>query len=32
MSFHLKVNLCFDQLIYSLSEQVFEHYKKLAGR
>ncbi|KAI0228538.1 Cytoplasmic FMR1-interacting protein [Lamellibrachia satsuma] len=26
-----EVNLCFDQLIYSLSEQVFEHYKMLAG-
>ena len=26
-----QVNLCFDQLIYKLSEQVFSYYKHLAG-
>ncbi|XP_050079381.1 cytoplasmic FMR1-interacting protein [Anopheles maculipalpis] len=26
-----EVNLCFDQFVYKLSEQVFAHYKQLAG-
>lgn len=27
-----EVNLCFDQFVYKLSEQIFAHYKQLAGR
>ncbi|KAL5012024.1 hypothetical protein ScPMuIL_010575 [Solemya velum] len=27
-----EVNLCFDQFVYKMSDQVFEHYKHLAGR
>ena len=27
-----EVNLCFDQLMYKLSEQIFNYYKNLAGR
>lgn len=27
-----EVNLCFDQFVYKLSEQIFSHYKQLAGR
>lgn len=27
-----EVNLCFDQFVYKLSEQVFAYYKHLAGR
>lgn len=26
-----EVNLCFDQFVYKLSEQIFAHYKQLAG-
>ena len=26
-----EVNLCFDQFVYKLSEQIFQHYKHLAG-
>ncbi|XP_072158041.1 cytoplasmic FMR1-interacting protein-like [Bemisia tabaci] len=26
------VNLCFDQFVYKLSEQIFAHYKQLAAR
>ncbi|XP_071951857.1 cytoplasmic FMR1-interacting protein 2-like isoform X1 [Antedon mediterranea] len=26
-----EVNLCFDQLVYKLSDQIFAHYKALAG-
>ncbi|KAL5012104.1 hypothetical protein ScPMuIL_010655 [Solemya velum] len=26
-----EVNLCFDQFVYKMSDQVFEHYKHLAG-
>ena len=27
-----EVNLCFDQFVYKLSEQIFAYYKHLAGR
>ncbi len=27
-----QVNLCFDQLVYKLSEQIFQYYKHLAAR
>lgn len=27
-----EVNLCFDQFVYKLSEQIFAHYKQLAAR
>lgn len=27
-----EVNLCFDQFVYKLSDQVFAHYKQLAAR
>ena len=27
-----EVNLCFDQLVYKLSEQIFHYYKHLAAR
>ncbi len=27
-----EVNLCFDQLVYKLSEQIFHYYKHLATR
>ena len=27
-----EVNLCFDQFLYKLSDQVFAHYKQLASR
>ncbi len=27
-----EVNLCFDQFVYKLSEQVFAHYKQMASR
>ena len=27
-----QVNLCFDQLVYKLSEQIFLYYKQLAAR
>lgn len=27
-----EVNLCFDQFVYKLSEQIFLYYKHLAGR
>lgn len=27
-----EVNLCFDQFVYKLSEQVYAHYKQLAAR
>ncbi|CAB3258031.1 unnamed protein product [Arctia plantaginis] len=27
-----EVNLCFDQFVYKLSEQVYSHYKQLASR
>lgn len=27
-----EVNLCFDQFVFKLSEQVFAYYKHLAGR
>ena len=27
-----EVNLCFDQFVYKLSEQIFTHYKQLASR
>ena len=27
-----EVNLCFDQLVFKLSEQIYAYYKKLAGR
>lgn len=27
-----EVNLCFDQFVYKLSEQIFSHYKQLAAR
>ncbi len=29
---HPQVNLCFDQLVYKLSEQIFQYYKHLAAR
>lgn len=28
----LQVNLCFDQFVYKLSDQIFAYYKHLAGR
>ena len=28
----VQVNLCFDQLVYKLSEQIFQYYKHLAAR
>ena len=28
---HIQVNLCFDQLVYKLSEQIFQYYKHLAA-
>ncbi len=27
-----ELNLCFDQLVYKLSEQIFHYYKHLAAR
>ncbi|KAJ8297560.1 hypothetical protein KUTeg_024091 [Tegillarca granosa] len=27
-----RVNLCFDQFVFKLSDQIFAHYKQLAGR
>lgn len=27
-----EVNLCFDQFVYKLSEQIFAHYKQMASR
>lgn len=27
-----EVNLCFDQFVYKLSEQIFSYYKQLAAR
>ena len=27
-----EVNLCFDQMVYKLSEQIFSHFKQLAAR
>lgn len=27
-----EVNLCFDQFVYKLSEQIFAYYKQLAAR
>lgn len=27
-----QVNLCFDQFVYKLSDQIFAYYKHLAGR
>lgn len=28
----LKVNLCFDQFVYKLADQIFAYYKAMAGR
>lgn len=30
--FFLQVNLCFDQFVYKLADQIFGYYKILAGR
>ena len=30
--YSVQVNLCFDQLVYKLSEQIFQYYKHLAAR
>ena len=27
-----QVNLCFDQMVYKLSEQIFQYYKQLAAK
>ena len=32
INFPLQVNLCFDQLVYKLSEQIFQYYKHFAAR
>lgn len=32
MIFFPQVNLCFDQFVYKLADQIFAHYKILAGR
>lgn len=30
--FFLQVNLCFDQFVYKLADQIFAYYKAMAGR
>lgn len=31
-SFFYQVNLCFDQFVYKLADQIFAYYKAMAGR